>query len=93
MKKTNNNSGFSILPALLLVFVVAIAGLVGWRVYDTQKPVKTDTSISTPATNSTSSQQINTKSDLENDQKTLDSSSIDSDLDTTTLSQDIENLL
>lgn len=92
MKIINNNSGFSLIPVLLLIAIVAITGFVGWRVYDTQK-TSDNSSLSTPTTSQASEQPINTKADIDKEQNTLDSSNIDSDLDTTTISQDINNLL
>ena len=93
MKTINNNSGFSIIPVLLLVVVVAIAGFVGWRVYDTQNTTKNNTNLSTPATKQSTEQPIKSKADLEKDQSALDSSNVDGDLDTTAISQDLNNLL
>lgn len=95
MKNLRNSQGFSLLPILLLVFVVAIAGFVGFRVYDKQQNTKT-VNISTSSTSKAanpSDQPINTVEDINKQQNVIDNSNIDADLDTTALDQDLNNLL
>lgn len=93
MKKLTTQSGFAIIPILLLAVIIGLVGFVGWRVYDMQQSTKTNTSVSVNTQNQTAEAPITTKADVEKEQAKLDDAAVDTDLDTTALDQDLDSLL
>lgn len=81
MRRAEN--GFAHLVLILAVLIVALAGFVGWRVYENQHkavPVAvTPTSSSATSLNSTS--------------QAVDNENINNDLDSASLDSDINSLL
>lgn len=66
------NKGFSIVEVVIIIAVVGIIGLIGWRVWDanqTKTTDQTDTTQSTP--------EVNSESDLDKVDTTLDSMNVE----------------
>jgi hypothetical protein len=88
--KANNQFGFAHLGLLLVVLVVAAVSFAGYRVWqsrDAAEPIAAS-NLSLPAT-------IKTKADLTQTGKFLDQTNVqlDSNLNTSSLDKDIDNLL
>lgn len=84
-------TGFAHLALVLLLLVMAVAGFAGYKVVkdrqDKTAANKTSTSITNPA------ETINSSADLDSTTDTLNSQSIDSDLNPDDLNSDVTNLL
>jgi predicted negative regulator of RcsB-dependent stress response len=80
---SKSNRGFAHLALILAVILVALAGLVGWRVYQSQH--KTDTSVSNSA--STNQDSLSAAS------QAVDNEDVNTDLNSASLDSDINSLL
>lgn len=89
MKRTQK--GFAHLALVLLLLVVAVVAFAGYRVVKDRQDKTAANKTSTAITNS--SQTINSKADLDKAANTLNSQSVDSDLNPSSLDSDISNLL
>ena len=91
MKIHSSQTGVGHIAALLVVVVLAVTGFAGYTVWKAGQD-KTDSSVSTSQTEPTA---IKTKADLDTTSKLLDNtvSQLDSELDTSALDSDIDQLL
>ena len=84
MKKQN---GFSIGLVIVVIAVVALAGVLVWRVMTLQQP-----NVSPPTTSSTDSS-INSTEDLQDASQSLDDASLDTNLDASSFDDDVNSVL
>jgi predicted negative regulator of RcsB-dependent stress response len=91
MKKHLQN-GFGHLGSLLLVVIVVLIALIGYKVYNNSRN-NTVAMNNTPASSSQKAQKISNTGDLNSAESTLNSQNIDSDLNPDSLNQDVQNLL
>jgi uncharacterized protein HemX len=89
MKRTQK--GFAHLALILLLLVVVIVAFAGYKVVKNRQDKTSANKTSTVLTNP--SQSINNKADLDKASNTLNSQSVDSDLNPASLDSDISNLL
>jgi uncharacterized protein HemX len=89
MKRTQ--TGFAHLALVLLLLVVAVAAFAGYKVVQNRQNQTAANTTSTAITNS--AETINSKADLDKAVNTLNSQSVDSDLNPDQLNSDISNLL
>lgn len=78
MRRTQQ--GFHVVALLLVVAVIAVAGIIAWRMWP--QPAPTDTA-----------QTINGGDDLQKASQSLDDASLEGSLDPTQLDADIESIL
>lgn len=89
MKRTQK--GFAHLALVLLLLVMVVVAFAGYRVVKNRQDKLAANKTSTAITNS--AQTINSKADLDKAASTLNSQSVDSDLNPDSLDSDISNLL
>jgi predicted negative regulator of RcsB-dependent stress response len=87
MKKFTQK-GFGHFGLLLLVLVIVVVGLIGYKVWNNSKSQPTVASIS-----SRNGQAINSTADLNRTESSLNGANIDGDLDPGSLNQDVQSLL
>ena len=96
MNVLRNSKGFSALHIVLVLVVAGLIGLVGYRIYSTQKAID-----GTPISNATSSiqkatasvKEITNSTDAKKVTNTLDQAKVESDLDPSALDNDVKSLL
>lgn len=95
MNNIKSQHGFSAVAVLLILVIVGLVGVIGWRVFDTQQSLKPSSSatVKQQAAQGSDSAALNSKADVEDVQKQLDSVNVDSDLDATALDSDLDSLL
>ena len=74
--KPNLQGGFSAAMVILVLVALGVVGYIGWKVYDANKPVESDSSTTTE------SDEIQSSDDLEATSDELNSHDIDAELDT-----------
>ena len=89
MKKTLQN-GFAHLGALLLVVIVVLISLIGYKVWNDRNATVSST---TPASMAQQIPAINNTSDLNKAQSTLNNENVDGDLNPDSLNDDVSSLL
>jgi uncharacterized protein HemX len=87
MKKRLQN-GFAHLGLLLLLAIVVVIGLIGYKVWSNQNNKVSNSSVSV----ATQQQTIKTKADLDKVESTLNNANLDSDLNPDSLNQDVQSL-
>jgi predicted negative regulator of RcsB-dependent stress response len=89
MMKKHYQNGFGHLGLLLIVVIVALIGLIGYKVWHSSS-----NTVQPPAsTTSQNGQAINTTADLNNAESSLNNANIDGDLNPDSLNQDVQTLL
>ena len=91
----NRQKGFSVLPVIALVLVIAVVGVVAWRVLGVQKTNNASTTQSTQQATGAAAipDNLKTKQDVEEVQQSLDAATVESDLDTSGIDDDLNSLL
>ncbi|MBP7820608.1 hypothetical protein KA025_00625 [Candidatus Saccharibacteria bacterium] len=91
MNSFNNQKGFSVLVTLLVVVVIGAVGFAGWQVYSKQQTNKD--SVTQTQTPSNASPTLNSAQDVDKAQKNLDNANINSDLDSSSIDNDLNSIL
>lgn len=91
MRKHAQN-GFGHLGSLLLVVIVVLIALIGYKVYSNRNNTVANNSVSSGQTTQ-QAQPIRNTADLNNAESTLNSQNIDGDLNPDSLNQDVQTLL
>lgn len=89
----NDQRGASHIVALIVVVLVAVVGFAGYRVMNAQKNVASNSSTNSSQKSVATPTRIQSKEDVTQASKSLDSDQIDSTLDTTSLDADLNSLL
>lgn len=72
-----NNKGFSIVEVLIIVLVLALVGFIGWKVWDNLANKPAATNDTTTQQETTPATEVESKSDLDKVDKTLDDTNVD----------------
>ncbi|MBP7760565.1 prepilin-type N-terminal cleavage/methylation domain-containing protein [Candidatus Saccharibacteria bacterium] len=84
-------SGFSIIEVVLVFAVVVVVGLVGYNLYNMQQ-ARNEQTATTQQKAAAMPESINSTSDLDAAAKALDATQLDSNADTATLENDLNQL-
>lgn len=88
--KKHTQKGFAHLGILLLVLVVAVVALAGYKVYKNGQNTVTNSSVTAAGQ---AIQPIKSAADLNTAQNTLNNTNLDGDLNPDALNQDVNSLL
>jgi type II secretory pathway component PulJ len=83
----NNNKGFSVVEVVIGIFIIAAVAGSAWLVLSRRQNNKSDTSATQSSQNQVSDKAISNENDLKNSAAELNSTDIDSQLDTTDVDQ------
>jgi hypothetical protein len=85
MNNKLKQAGFGVVEFILVVAVLSLAGFIGWRVYDQNKPVDSDTTQT-----ESSDTPIERAEDLDAEVDALNDQDIDEELDTSEIDSTLE---
>lgn len=93
MKNSKSQSGFAVIELAIVIVVLAALAFVGFRMMNKSSDTKASTTVSTSTAQTALPATIQTKGDVSQSIKSLDSTPIDNKLDPSQLDSSISSLL